>query len=147
LRNFGEETLLEVKEINPTPHEVVLNESEAWTVVSKETVVLQPRAKHAVLGRVLGGHSRNSSYLLCVEPAHVPIEGICVARVLAKPSVEIHKSQPVGKSALSTRCTPLNRHAPEPPRDLKVTKQLDGTPETRYSADSIMLMIANFIEE
>jgi hypothetical protein len=124
-----------------------LNDSEAWTVISKETVVLQPRAKRTVLGNVQGGNSENSSYLLCVEPANVPIEGICVARVLTRPSVEIHKNQPVGKSALSTSCTQLNIHSPEVPHDLTVTKQLDGTPEIRYPPDSVTLMIVNFSDE
>ena len=81
MRNFGEETPPKSKEINPQPHEVVLNVSEVRTVISKETVVLQPRAKHMVLGKVLGGNSRNPFRLLCVEPAHVPIEGICMAHV------------------------------------------------------------------
>jgi len=135
------------KEINPQPHEVVLNDSEAWTVISKETVVLQPRAKHTVLGKVQGGNSRNPSCLLCVEPAHVPIEGICVARVLTRPSVAIHRSQSVGKGTLSTSCTQLNMHAPDVPHDLNVSKQLDSTPEIRYPPDSITLMIANFSDE
>jgi len=52
LRNFGGETPPKTKEINLQPHEVVLNDSEAWTVISKETVVLQPRAKRTVLGKV-----------------------------------------------------------------------------------------------
>jgi hypothetical protein len=89
LRSFGEETPLKFKEISTKPHEVILNEFEAWTVISKETVVLQPRAKHTVLGKVLGGNFRNPSCLLCVEPAYVPTEGICVSRVLTKPSVGI----------------------------------------------------------
>ena len=59
LRNVGEETPPKTKEINPQLQEVVLNDSEAWTVISKETVVLQPRAKHTVLGKVQGGNSRN----------------------------------------------------------------------------------------
>ena len=95
LRNFSEETLPKVNEINPQPHEVVLNDSEAWSVISKETFVLQPRAKHTAPGKVLGGNSRNPSCLLCVEPAHVRTEGICIARVLTRPSVAIYKSQPV----------------------------------------------------
>jgi hypothetical protein len=89
LRSFGEETPLKVKEISTKPHEVVVNESEAWTVINKGTVVLESRAKHTVLGKVLGGNLRNPSCLLCVEPAHVPIVGICVSRVLTKPSVGI----------------------------------------------------------
>jgi hypothetical protein len=82
-----------------------------------------------------------------VEPANVPLEGICVACVLTRPSVEIHKNQPAGKSALSTSCTQLNIHSPNVPHDLKVTKQLDGTPEFRYPPDSLTLMIANFSDE
>jgi hypothetical protein len=124
-----------------------LNYSESWTVISKETVVLQPRAKHTVLGKVQGGKSRKPSCLLCVEPASVPIEGICVARVLTRPIVGIHKNQPVGKSALSTSCTQLHVHSPDVPHDLKVTKQLDGTPEIRFPPDSVTLMIANFSDE
>ena len=47
-RNLGEETPPKNKEINPQPHEVLLNDSEAWTAISKATVVLRPRAKHTV---------------------------------------------------------------------------------------------------
>jgi hypothetical protein len=83
---------------------------------------------------------------MCVEPAQVPIEGICVARVLTRPSVGIHRNQQVGKSALSTSCTPLNMHAPDVPHDPKVSKQMDGTQEIGYPPDSIMLIIANFSE-
>jgi len=82
-----------------------------------------------------------------VELAHVHIEGICVAHVLTRPSVAIHRSQPVRKSALSTSCTQLNMHAPDVPHDLKVSKQLNSTLEIRYPPDSIMLMIANFSDE
>jgi len=82
-----------------------------------------------------------------VEPAHVPIEGICVGHVLTRPSVAIHQSQPVGKTAFSTSCTQLNTHAPDVPHDLKVTRQLDSTPEIRYPPDSITLMIVNFSYE
>jgi len=147
LKNFDEETPPKIKETNPKPHEIILTVSEAWTVISKETVMLQPRAKHTVLGKVQGGNSRNPSCLLCVEPANVPIEGICVARVVTRPSVEIHKNQPGGKSVLSTSCTQLNIHSPDVPHDLKVIKQLDGTPEIRYPPDSVTLMIANFSDE
>jgi hypothetical protein len=59
LINFDKETPPKIKESNPKPHEIVLNDSKAWAVTSKETVVLQPRAKHMVLGKVEGGSSRN----------------------------------------------------------------------------------------
>ena len=61
LRNFKEETPPKTKEVYLQPQEVVLNDSEAWTVINKETVVLQPRAKHTVLGKVQGGNSMNPS--------------------------------------------------------------------------------------
>jgi len=63
LRNFGEETPPSVKESDLLPHEVEQSDSEAWIVISKETVVFQPRTMHTVLGKVLGGNSRNPSCL------------------------------------------------------------------------------------
>jgi hypothetical protein len=65
-----------IKETIPKPHEIILNDSEAWTVISKETVVLQPTARHTVLGKVQAGNSGIPSCLLCVEPTNVPIEGM-----------------------------------------------------------------------
>ena len=70
-----------------------------------------------------------------------------MASILTIPSVGVHKNQPVGKSALSTSCTPLNMNAPDFADDLKFSTRLDSTPELRYPPDSIMLMIANFSEE
>jgi hypothetical protein len=46
LKDFDEETPPKFKEINSKPHYIVLNDSEAWIVISKETAVLQSRAKH-----------------------------------------------------------------------------------------------------
>jgi len=65
----------------------------------------------------------------------------------SRQNVGIHKNQPVGKSAPSTSCIELNIHAPDVPHDLKVSKQLDGTPEIRYPPDSVTPIIANFSDE
>ena len=70
-----------------------------------------------------------------------------MARVLTRSSVAIPRSKQVGKSALSTSCTQLKMHAPDVQHDLKVSEQLDSTPEIRYPPDSITLMIANFSDE
>ena len=67
----------------------------------------------------------------------------CVAHVLTRPSVAVHRSQPVGKSALSTSCTQLKMHASDVPHVLNVSEQQGSTPEIRYPPDSIT-MIANF---
>jgi hypothetical protein len=148
LRNCEEVTPPKTRDPSSNPPEVVLNESKAWTVACRETVVLQPRAKHTVLGKVLGGgNSRNPPCLLCVEPAHVPIEGICVARVLTRPSVKVHGSQPARKSALLAGCTQLNSHAPDVTHDSKVSEQQDCNFETGYPSDSVMLIVVNFSEE
>jgi hypothetical protein len=82
LESSGEETPHLPEETNSIHQELARQDSGAWTVINRETVVLQPRAKHTVLGKVQGRSSKSPSCLLCVEPAHVPIEGICVARVL-----------------------------------------------------------------
>jgi len=53
---FGEKTSPEVKETNPKPNEIVMNDSGAWTDKSKENFLLQPKAKHIVPGKVLRGN-------------------------------------------------------------------------------------------
>jgi hypothetical protein len=58
-------------------------ESEPWSVVCKCTVVLKPRPKHVVQGKVVGDKVGNSPSLVCVDPGLVPIQGISVARVLS----------------------------------------------------------------
>jgi len=40
LKKVDEETPPKIKETNPKPHEIILNDSEAWAVISKERVVL-----------------------------------------------------------------------------------------------------------
>jgi hypothetical protein len=145
---FGKKTPPKIKETsNPAPHTMQLNDSEAWTVISKETVVLQPRAKHVVPGNVLGGNFRNFPRLLCVEPAHVPIEGICVARGLSYPSVGMHRKPPVRRSAPPTSCTEVDTQALDFPHDFKADKQLSGAQDLSYPPDSVMLMITNFSDE
>jgi hypothetical protein len=53
-KNFYEGIPPKIKETNSKPHDKILNDSESWTVISKDTFVLQPRAKHTVLGNVQG---------------------------------------------------------------------------------------------
>jgi hypothetical protein len=79
----------------------------------------------------------------------VPIEGICVARVLTRPSVAMHRYQPAGRSVPSTSCNPLNTHAPGGGVTLypKASEQMRSTSEISCPPDSITLMIANFSEE
>jgi hypothetical protein len=147
LKKLREEIPNQCRETNLNPKEVVLSDAKVWTVVNRETVMLHPKSKHAVIGKVLGGNSRDPSCSWCVEPAHVPIEGICVARVLTKPGVEIHKSQSDGMSALSAGCTELNANAAEVTHGFKVSKQPDGGAGTRHPHDTIVLIVANFSEE
>jgi hypothetical protein len=45
-------------------------------------VELKPRVEHVVYGQVVGGNLRSSPTLVCVEPAVIPIQSICMARVL-----------------------------------------------------------------
>jgi hypothetical protein len=63
LKNYDDKTPPKIKEKNPEPHEIILNDSKAW--ISKETLLLQPRAKNTVLGKEQGENPRNPSRLLC----------------------------------------------------------------------------------
>ena len=48
---------------------IVLHESEPWSLVSKQTVVLEPEAKHVIRGKVMSDNMRDSPNLVCVERA------------------------------------------------------------------------------
>ena len=52
---------------------IVLHESEPWSLVSKQTVVLEPEAKHVIRGKVMSDNMRDSPNLVCVERAVIPI--------------------------------------------------------------------------
>jgi hypothetical protein len=109
LKIYREKIPTQCRDTNLKTKEVFLSDAEARTVVRRVTVILQPKSKHTVIGKILGGNSKEPPCSWCAEPAHEPIEGICVARVLTKPGVEIHKSD--GMSALSAGWTELNANA------------------------------------
>ena len=63
--------------------EILLNESEAWLVRSKEMVTLKPLRKQVVRS-TLDGSFPTDLVCVCVEPAQIPTEGICAAPVFTR---------------------------------------------------------------
>jgi hypothetical protein len=61
-----------------------IQEAEAWLVEASETTKLAPKAKQLVLGNLQLPKRRSNPQLVCVEAAHLPIEGTLVARSLEK---------------------------------------------------------------
>ena len=125
---------------------IMLNESEPSSVVSKQTVVLEPRAKHVILGKVVSDNVRDSPTLVCVEPALLPIQGICVARVLTY--TESTSGQPHRQEGQSFSRSP----------EFETRNVLSGSCMTHVKAqgeklvkgqpcDTVVLMVVNFSEE
>lgn len=126
--------------------EFALNESEAWLVRSKESVTLKPMCRQIICGTLDGRKLSFSTGLLCVEPAQIPIEGICAARVLTRISTGVALEQLTDvKVTVSRNLTASHRMRPTP--DFKVSESQPDTSRQAHTSDAVMLMIANFSEE
>jgi hypothetical protein len=55
---------------------------KAWLAKAKENVVIAPRCRQIVLGKIESDREESIPPLVCVESAQVPIEGILPARAL-----------------------------------------------------------------
>ena len=49
-----------------------------------ENVTIEPRCRQIVTGRLEGEKGQSLPSLVCVEPAHIPLQGVLPARVLTR---------------------------------------------------------------
>ena len=91
------------------------------SVKAKENIVVAPRCRQIVLGRLESEKEQSLARLVCVEPTQIPINGILPARVLSRIESSTH----------------------EPSR---VTSQHSGT-ETGVRNRCAYIMLANFSNE
>jgi hypothetical protein len=66
------------------PHERTPTPARAWLVKAKETITMAPRSQKVVIGKLEFEQGKDPQPLVCVEPAHIPIEGILPARALTR---------------------------------------------------------------
>jgi len=64
--------------------ETITNSREAWLVRAKENVVVAPRCRQIIVGRLESEKGESLLSLVCVEPAQLPVEGILPARALSR---------------------------------------------------------------
>jgi hypothetical protein len=69
-----------------------------WLVRATENIVLPPRSRQIVKGKLDSEKGLKPRPLICIKPALIPIEGILPARVLSR--VESHTCEPI--SAMSS---------------------------------------------
>ena len=128
------------------PVEIVLEESEAWLVRSKESVTLQPRCRQVICGIL---DSRKQSFpmgSLCVEPAQIPIEGVCAARVLTRISTGGPPDQ-LTEAKVGAGRDYGTGHKMRATPDFRVGGSKSDESREVYTSDAVMLMVANFSEE
>ena len=101
--------------------EVTVSESESWLVKITENITGAPRCRHIVIGKTEVEKGQKPPSLVCVEPAHIPIQGILPGRVLSR----------VGLTAQQTT---------------KVTSQRTRN-KTAARENGVYVMITNFSEE
>jgi hypothetical protein len=66
-----------------TQHQTIDQNVLSWVIEGSETVKLAPKAKQ-MLGKLQLSKRRDKLTLVCLAPAHLPLEGILVARGLAQ---------------------------------------------------------------
>jgi hypothetical protein len=76
-----------------SPHKISLNESDAWIDKTTKTLHIGPRTKQLILARQELSKLKDTPQVVCVEPAHLPVEGVLVARALSR-TVQKPTSQP-----------------------------------------------------
>jgi hypothetical protein len=110
----------------------------------KYTVQLKPRAKHIVCGEVVSENLRSSPTLACVEAALIPIQGICMPRVLTYTSADSSETQK--EASVSDKSRGFETHScseSEPESNIAE----GSSPELKQSCDTVVLMVANFSDE
>jgi len=67
------------------PHpEVTRQQRNSWLVRARENIVVAPRCRQIVLGRLESEKAQSLPPLVCVEPTQIPIEGILPTRALSR---------------------------------------------------------------
>src|SRR5215510_1878116 len=102
-------------------------EPVSWLVKTTETLRLAPRTRQTVVGRLDLQKSRASPGLVCVEPAHLPFEGILVARAVSRGIVPAQEGGP--------------------PRVLSALPAGSRVQEHRRAGPLVHVMVVNFSRE
>ena len=68
------------------------NPVRAWLVKAKENITMAPRSQKVVIGKLELEQEQEPPPLVCIEPAHIPIEGVLPARALTRVECSPKKS-------------------------------------------------------
>jgi len=60
------------------------NPVRAWLVKAKDNITMAPRSQQVVIGKLELEQEQEPPPLVCIEPTHIPIEGVLPARVLTR---------------------------------------------------------------
>jgi hypothetical protein len=73
------------KQVPADPHhERTSNPVTAWLVKARENITMAPRSQQVVIGKLEVEQEQDPPPLVCVEPTHIPTEGILPARALTR---------------------------------------------------------------
>jgi len=65
-------------------HERTSNPVRAWLVKAKDNITMAPRSQQVVTGKLENEQEQEPPPLVCIEPSHIPIEGVLPARALTR---------------------------------------------------------------
>jgi len=79
-------------QVPASPHpEITRQQGNSWLVRARENIVLAPRCRQIVVGRLESEKEQSLPSLVCVEPAQIPIVGILSACALSRVESKAHE--------------------------------------------------------
>ena len=67
-----------------SPRERTSNPVRSWLVKAKDIITMAPRSQQVVIGKLELEQEQELPPLVCIDPAHIPIEGVLPARALTR---------------------------------------------------------------
>ena len=90
-----------------SPRERTSNPVRARLVKAKDNITMAPRSQQVVIGKLDLQQEQELPPLVCIEPAHIPIEGVLPARALTRvecsPSKTIRMTSRADQKAVRSR--------------------------------------------
>jgi hypothetical protein len=67
-----------------SPCVLTTSQSRVWLVKTRENIIIAPRCRQVLTGKVETEKGQSLPPLVCIEPAQIPIEGVVAVRALAR---------------------------------------------------------------
>jgi hypothetical protein len=112
-----------------------------------EKLILQPKSKQVVYGKIIGEKPQISPTIVCVEPAQIHIEGVCAAHVLSHVYVDNHNKQRTDLHVSASRTQTATHELQQTPHCDEDNENQGCSSTPNHCLGTVLLVLANFSDE